>query len=278
MCFLALRFLLAAAAMARCAISGWAKHRKSASLAGCGVLRYFRASKKTIPRMARSKLRKFAENEHRPNVIQEGKEFYAQARGRWRSDYFRNDRPIVLELACGRGEYTVGLASHYPHLNFIGIDMKGDRIWKGSGQALEMGLDNVAFLRCHISKLLEFFAPGEVDDIWLVFPDPRPKDRDERRRLTNPRYLNLYRELLRPGGQVRLKTDSPLLFDYTLDVLQSPEIAPAITDLVHTRALYESEWAAEHHGIVTRYEREFSAKGFSIKYLKFRFAPAPDPV
>ena len=217
--------------------------------------------------MGRNKLQKFAENEQNANVIQPGKALFETIKGKWNELYFKNDNDIVLELACGRGEYTVGLAEVYPDKNFIGIDLKGDRIWKGSNAALDKGLSNVAFLRCHISHLLDFFAANEVADIWIVFPDPRKKDRDERRRLTFPRYLDIYKQILRPEGYVRLKTDSPELFDYTLETLQEQPIK----DLIHTRELYQSEWAAEHHGITTRYEATFSAKGFSIKYLKFRF-------
>lgn len=218
--------------------------------------------------MGRNKLEKFAENEQRNNVIQPGKELFETIKGRWKELYFKNDNDIVLELACGRGEYTVGLAAVYPNKNFIGIDLKGDRIWKGSSAAEEQGLTNAAFLRCHISHLLQFFEPNEVADIWIVFPDPRKKDRDERRRLTFPRYLNIYKEILHPDGYVRLKTDSPELFDYSLATLNKQPIK----DLVYTRSLYESEWAAEHHGITTKYEATFSAQGFSIKYLKFRFS------
>lgn len=217
--------------------------------------------------MSRNKLKKFADNDAAHNVLKPGKDLYNAIKGNWNKEFFKNDNDIVLELACGRGEYTVGLAKQYPNKNFIGIDLKGDRFWRGSQQAIEAGLTNVAFLRCHISLLLHFFADNEVSDIWIVFPDPRKKDRDERRRLTFPRYLAIYQQILRPEGLVRLKTDSPELFDYTLEVLENQPIK----DLVYTRELYQSEWAGEHHGITTKYERLFEAAGFSIKYLRFKF-------
>lgn len=212
-------------------------------------------------------MKKFADNDAAPNVLKQGKPLYHKVKGHWNEEFFKNDNDIVLELACGRGEYTVGLAQEYPDRNFIGVDLKGDRFWRGSQQAMEAGLDNVGFLRCHISHLQHFFEANEVSDIWLVFPDPRKKDRDERRRLTFPRYLAIYQELLKPEGYVRLKTDSPELFDYTLEMLENQPVK----DLVSTRELYQSDLAVEHHGIKTKYERLFEEQGFSIKYLKFRF-------
>ncbi|MFA0963906.1 tRNA (guanosine(46)-N7)-methyltransferase TrmB [Roseivirga sp. BDSF3-8] len=215
--------------------------------------------------MVRTKLQRFAENSKRHNVIEPGKDIYEKIKGNWHKDFFNNNNPITLELACGRGEYTVGLARVFNGRNYIGVDIKGDRIWKGSGIALDEGLDNVAFLRTQILLIERFFEKGEVDEIWITFPDPRPKDRDEKRRLTHPRFLDIYRSILKPGGTLHLKTDNTGLFEYTLEVLQQQE---AISDLVYTRDLYKSDMLADHHGIRTRYEKKFHEKGEDIKYLK----------
>ena len=217
--------------------------------------------------MPRRKQAKFAENAMRHNVIQSGKPIYDQIKGNWHSDYFKNDHDIVLELACGRGEYTVGLAEVYPDRNFIGIDVKGDRIWKGSGDALEKGLDNVAFLRTSILELGDFFAENEVAEIWIVHPDPKPRKGDGKRRLTHPRFLNIYKNIIKPDGIVRLKTDNTPFFDYTLEVLETA----AIKELESTFDLYNSPLLAEHHGIKTRFELKFTEEGYDIKYLKFKF-------
>ncbi|MCS7005910.1 MAG: tRNA (guanosine(46)-N7)-methyltransferase TrmB [Cytophagales bacterium] len=217
--------------------------------------------------MARRKLQRFAANELAPNIIQPGKELFHVIKGNWREKYFQNQNPISLELACGRGEYTVGLAKLFPERNFIGIDIKGDRLWKGSTLALENQLKNVAFLRIQIQLLENFFDVGEVNEIWLIHPDPRPKNADARRRLTHPRFLDMYRRILEPNGWVRLKTDNDLLFDYTLEVLQQFPIR----NLEWTRNLYESSLLSEHYQITTKYETMFVAEGHTIKYLKFQF-------
>jgi tRNA (guanine-N7-)-methyltransferase len=147
--------------------------------------------------MGRKKQFRFDDLIYRENVLEAGKELYNQLKGSWHRSYFKNNNPITLELACGRGEYTTGLASVYPDRNFIGVDMKGDRLWMGSTVSLENSLMNTAFLRTHILDLDQFFELNEVDEIWIVFPDPRPRDRDEKRRLTNPRYLDLYKKILK---------------------------------------------------------------------------------
>ncbi|MEH0157573.1 tRNA (guanosine(46)-N7)-methyltransferase TrmB [Limibacter armeniacum] len=217
--------------------------------------------------MARQKLRKFAENKERANVIQAEKPFYDNCKGKWRSEYFKNDNPIVLELACGRGEYTTGLAKEYPNKNFIGIDMKGDRLWFGSNVAIENELDNVAFLRCQIQHLEEFFAKHEIDEIWIIHPDPRPKNKDAKRRLTHPRFLKIYKKLLKENGLMRLKTDSRSLFEYSVETVVHEKLnLEAITF-----DLYESDLKVEHHGISTRYERKFTQEGHKIHYMRFRF-------
>jgi tRNA (guanine-N7-)-methyltransferase len=202
------------------------------------------------------------------NVIEPTKALYESIKGKWRNEYFKNENPITLELACGRGEYTIGLARLFPDQNIIGVDIKGERIWKGSTMALQDGLNNAAFLRTHILLIENFFEAGEVNEIWITFPDPRPRKRDIKRRLTNPRYLDLYKRLLKAGGYVRLKTDNTALFNYTLDELS---LRSDISDLVSTGDVYESELEKECFGIKTRYEQEFSEKGEKIKYLRFRF-------
>lgn len=202
-------------------------------------------------------------------MIQPGKEQFDNIRGKWCSDFFKNSHPLVVELACGRGEYTIGLARQFPIQNFVGVDIKGDRLWKGSKTAFEQNLQNVGFLRTFIHALDKFFAPGEIDELWLTFPDPRPKDRDERRRLTNNRFLDLYKPLLKEQGWLKFKTDSTSLFEYTLEVLAERR---DIVDLVYTDDLDNSELLTDHFGIVTHYEKLFSGKGEKIKYLKFKFA------
>lgn len=214
------------------------------------------------------KLERFKIIEERNNVIEPSKPFYHEMKGRWNSDHFKNNNPITLELACGRGEYSVGLGAHFPNRNFIGVDIKGERIWKGSTLALEQNLHNVSFLRTHILMLDSFFAEGEVDEIWITFPDPRPRKRDVKRRLTHPRYMEMYKKLLRPGGYIRFKTDNTGLFEYTLEELA---LRNDIHDFRYTLDLYNSDLRAECFDIKTRYEEEFSAKGELIKYLRFYF-------
>ena len=140
--------------------------------------------------MGRGKQNKFADNDANEHIIQEGKPLYEHVKGAW-STFFKNEYPLVLELACGRGEYTTGLAPYYPEKNFIGVDLKGARIWTGAEKAKRERLSNVAFLRTHIQNLGDFFSEGEVSEIWLIHPDPRPKDSDERRRITNNRFLEI---------------------------------------------------------------------------------------
>lgn len=216
----------------------------------------------------KSKLKKFDVVAGRDNVLQLGKDLFENIRGNWNELYFKNDGPITVELACGRGEYSVGLATLFPERNFIGVDMKGDRLWKGSTLAVEQQLTNVGFLRTQIIDIESFFSPGEIDEIWLTFPDPRPKKRDVKRRLTSPRFMDLFKKVLKPGGYFRFKTDNTPLFDYTLEQLGWRN---DIEDLKYTHDLYESDLRAECFDIKTRYEEMFSAKGERIKYLRFRF-------
>lgn len=218
--------------------------------------------------MSRKKLVRFKANEENPNVVQEGKPIFEEIKGQWRARQFQNQNPLVVELACGRGEFTVGLARVFPHQNFIGVDIKGSRIWKGSSTAAEEGLENVAFLRTQIQLLDKFFDQGEIDELWITFPDPFPRDGDEKRRLTSDRFLDMYKPLLKSGGTVHFKTDNTGLFDFSLNLVQSRK---DIEVLGHTHDFYQSEWKDDHFGIQTRYEKMFSEKGEKIKYLKFRF-------
>lgn len=202
------------------------------------------------------------------NVIEPSKPAYDHIKGRWRQDFFKNSNPVTLELACGRGEYTIGLARLFPQRNFVGVDIKGERIWKGSTTALAENLENAGFLRAQILMIDNFFEAAEVNEIWLTFPDPRPRKRDVKRRLTSPRFLEMYKRILEPGGYLRLKTDNTQLFEYTIEQLQ---MRSDITDLALTADVYNSELQKECFDIKTRYEQEFSQKGEKIKYLRFRF-------
>jgi tRNA (guanine-N7-)-methyltransferase len=216
----------------------------------------------------KNKLERFRIVAERENVLERGKDNYLKIKGKWHSDYFKNSNPITVELACGRGEYTIGLAEKFHNRNHIGVDVKGDRIWKGSTWAIERNLKNVVFLRADILTLAEFFLPGEIDELWITFPDPRPKKRDIKRRLTNPRFLNIYKPLIRPGGYLKFKTDNTALFNYTLEELN---LRDDVEDLRFTHNLYADELRPECWDIKTRYEEMFSARGESIKYLRFRF-------
>jgi tRNA (guanine-N7-)-methyltransferase len=215
------------------------------------------------------KLERFGIIAERENVLQPGKELYFQVKGRWNDLYFKNNNPITLELACGRGEYTIGLAKKFPNRNYIGVDIKGDRLWKGSTLAVEQNLTNVAFLRTQILLIENFFEQGEVDEIWLTFPDPRPRKIDVRRRLTNSRFLIMYKNLMKPEGNFRFKTDNTGLFEYTLEEIQSRS---DITDLKFTNDLYQSDLREECFDIRTKYEEMFASQGENIKYLRCRFA------
>lgn len=223
--------------------------------------------------MGRGKSLKFADNDARHNIIQSGKELFENVKGHWRDQYFKNRNDVILELACGRGEYTVGLARRFPERNYIGIDIKGARIWNGSGIAERENLSNVAFLRVHIQNIEDHFAREEVNEIWIVHPDPRPKKSDRHRRLTHPRFLEIYKNIIAAEGIVRLKTDNTGLYEYTLEVLRERN---DIRKLEFTDDLYKSRLYSEHFGIKTRYEEEFTAEGHDIKYLKFSFARDPN--
>jgi tRNA (guanine-N7-)-methyltransferase len=205
--------------------------------------------------------------EERENVIEPTKPHYMKMKGEWSNSYFKNDNPITVELACGRGEYTTGLAKLFPNRNFIGVDIKGERIWKGSTVAVEENLINAAFLRTHILMIENFFAEDEIDEIWLTFPDPRPRMSDIKRRLTSTRFIDIYKKLLRKDGFLRLKTDNTILYEYSIEELSS---RTDIKNFKCTDQIYNSELRPECFDIKTRYEEAFAAKGETIKYLRFQ--------
>ncbi|MEL6539648.1 MAG: tRNA (guanosine(46)-N7)-methyltransferase TrmB [Bacteroidota bacterium] len=215
----------------------------------------------------RKKLKRFAENAQRSNIIEPGKAIYTNIKGQWNTAYFGNTSDLVVELACGKGAYTLGLAQMFSNKNFVGVDIKGARLWTGSTQAITEKLSNVVFLRARIEELDSFFAAKEISTLYIPFPDPHPRSRDAKRRLTSPRFWALYRQLLQPDGQVHFKTDNDALFEYTLQVLQ----AERIKNLTYTRDLYASPLLAEHHGIQTAYEQQFLAQDIKISYLRFAF-------
>jgi tRNA (guanine-N7-)-methyltransferase len=198
------------------------------------------------------------------NVIQEPKILFGVLQGRWKSDLFENENRLVLELGCGRGEYTNGLGKLFPEMNFVGIDIKGDRLAQGGRAARELELSNTAFLRIHMQEIEAHFAENEVDEIWITFPDPRLRDRDEKRRLTFHTFLNRYKRILKPGGTLHLKTDSLPFFEFSEESLA----ANGWETIVKTNDLYNSEWNEDHYGIKTRFEQMFHEKGFSINYLR----------
>lgn len=233
--------------------------------------------------MSKGKLQKFAEMETFKNVFQYPygviSEVPFEMKGHWREQYFHNDNPIVLELGCGKGEYTVGLARVYPNINFIGVDIKGARIYTGAKQALEEGLDNVAFLRTSIEIIDRFFAKDEVQEIWLTFSDPQMKN--VHKRLSSTFFLNRYRNFLIDGGLVHLKTDSNFLFTYTTYLVERNKLPL----LFRTEDLYSNETngmqasnfderTKEILGIHTYYENQWIERGLNIKYMKFSLPTA----
>jgi tRNA (guanine-N7-)-methyltransferase len=222
--------------------------------------------------MAKKKLERFADIKTFPNVhefhfhqIPEG----FPRKGKWHQEVFKNELPIVLELGCGKGEYTVGLARRYRDKNLIGVDIKGNRLWVGAKQLLDEEITTAAFLRTRIDFIDHCFAEGEVNEIWITFPDPQPQKTRERKRLTSLRFLDRYRKFLKPGGIIHLKTDSFPLYEYTLEVIKENNY----TLLDHTEDLYKEpgQRIPELTEIKTYYEGIFSAKGFKICYIQFRF-------
>lgn len=218
-----------------------------------------------------SKLEKFAELETFGNCFPLHFENIAAGlplKGKWRSDFFKNDHPIVVELGCGRGEYTIGLAENNPHKNYIGVDIKGNRIWTGAKHAVDHKLSNVAFVRTRIDFIEHCFGENEIDEIWITFPDPQPQKTRERKRLTNPKFLSRYKKFLKKDGVVHLKTDNTGFYEYTLQVIKENNLSL----IWHTNDLYKNcpEDRKELTSIKTYYEKMFTAKGEDIKYILFK--------
>lgn len=216
--------------------------------------------------MGRNKLDRFEYNRNSPFVVEPGKEVFDNCKGNWHKSIFGNENPITLEVGCGKGEYTTGLGALFPKNNYIGVDIKGARIWKGANVADEQGLKNVRFLRTEIMLIDRCFAENEVDEIWVTFPDPRPKEGDEKRRLISPKFLNFYRQFVRKDGVVHLKTDNHPLYLYALEVIAEE----GLTALAQTDDLYNSPLLPDCHGIQTTYEQRYLAEGVKINYVRFQ--------
>lgn len=215
--------------------------------------------------MPKRKLQRFAEF----RTFDKTFEFPYELKGKWKQDVFRNDHPLVLELGCGKGEYTVALASHYPDKNFLGMDIKSNRMWRGALTAKEQGITNAGFVRMVIHKIDELYAEGEVDEIWITFPDPFPKDRHAKHRLTSPNFLKRYQTILKQSGLIHFKTDDTPLFEYTLEVLKELQITP---EEINWDVHGNTDSHPHLREIRTYYENKFSAQGRTIKYLRFRFS------
>src|SRR5690606_28965542 len=214
--------------------------------------------------MGKDKLRKFAEIDTFANVLQldAGKVM----KGQWATKHFGNEHPVVLELACGKGEYTVNLAKRFPERNFIGIDYKGNRIWRGAKTALEEGIPNVDFLRIQIENILDYFADQEVAEIWITFPDPQPQKSREKKRLTNPSFLAKYQQIVISGGVMHLKTDNDGFFSYTLETVTAAQL----DILAQTSDLYRSDFVDEVLSIKTYYEKKYLQTAKNINYVKWQ--------
>ncbi len=225
--------------------------------------------------MGKGKLAKFEDIKGFGNVLEPSFEeaFHKghPLKGKWRKEAFLNDGPLFLELACGKGEYAVELARRYPEANFLGIDIKGNRIWTGAKRALDEGIDNVRFLRTRVEFVHAFFAEEEVDGIWFTFPDPQPKKKRAKKRLTGHRFFNCYERFLKKGSKLHLKTDNDILYEHTREVLKErtsvierdlSDLYPVLEELPEE----EQEWLR----IRTFYEEMALEEGAAIKYLRFR--------
>ncbi len=234
----------------------------------CAFLFTFAARKSTI--MSKGKLEKFADLARYENVFEHPystmKDVEFAMRGHWREQFFHNDHPIVVELGCGKGEYTVELARLYPHMNFIGVDIKGARLWTGATQALKEKLTNVAFLRTNIEIIDRFFATDEVQELWLTFSDPQMKN--PRKRLTSSYFLERYRHFLKDKGIIHLKTDSNFLFTYTTYLIEHNQLPMLLRteDLYHDPRLQDDPILT----IQTYYERMWMDRGLNIRYMKYQ--------
>ncbi len=226
--------------------------------------------------MAKNKLRRFNEMKEWSNVYEPTLDLETRTnfplKGKWNSEHFKNQHPIVLELGCGKGEYTVGLAEHFPNVNFIGVDIKGARIWVGAKDALERNIENAAFLRTKVDFITDYFAENEVDEIWLTFSDPQPGK--PKKRLTAKPFIDRYRKILKPGGIIHLKTDSDLLFESTEEEIKTHgyECLELTWDLYGSLSSDLDEKTKEIMHIKTHYEKLFTARGSVIKYCKFKIS------
>lgn len=219
--------------------------------------------------MGKNKLFRFAEMNTFSNVIQPGSRDILnkdnELKGNWAGNIFKNNNAIILELGCGKGEYTVNLAEKFPDKNFIGIDIKGARMWVGAKKSLNLGLTNAVFLRTRIEFINSFFSNGEVDEIWIVFPDPHENKKQNQKRLTSSVFLNKYKGFLKKDGIVNLKTDNEILYNYTLNIIRKNNLK-----LLHNVSnLYNSEHLDKAHNVKTFYEQMFLEEGKPIHYLQF---------
>lgn len=220
---------------------------------------------------SKNKLKRFKENETFENVFQPTREEVTSGdfplKGKWSSDFFKNDHPIIVELGCGKGEYSVGLAERYPDKNFIGIDVKGARFWRGAKTAVDSGMNNVAFIRTQIELLDFVFAENEIDEIWITFPDPQIKYKRTKHRMTNSEFLQLYKKVLKKDGVVNLKTDSEFMHGYTLGLLhgEGHEV------LYANHNVYKNEGSPEIvTAIQTFYEKQYLEINKAITYIRFK--------
>jgi tRNA (guanine-N7-)-methyltransferase len=222
--------------------------------------------------LAKRKLQRFAENETFEHFFQPGWEELSAGfslRGNWKSGFFRNDNPLIIEMGCGKGEYTVDLSGKYPQRNFIGIDKKGARMWRGAKTSNEANRPNVAFLRIRAENICQVFGSAEVDEIWITFPEPQPNSPRHSKRFTSPEFIERYRKLLKPGGLIHLKTDSDMFYNYTLDVIN--EYGHEL--LYSNNDLYSNPDDSEVKDVIdvqTHYEKIWLSQGLTIKYLKFK--------
>lgn len=220
--------------------------------------------------MGKNKLSKFADMATYEHVVQmtfsqlQAEEF--KYKGKWNEAFFGNSNPVILELGCGKGEYTVKLAKHYPDINFIGVDIKGSRMWKGATQAKSEGLTNVGFLRTNIENIRMFFGEGEIAEIWLTFPDPQMKK--ARKRLTATNFISNYRQIMAPNGIIHLKSDSNFMYRYTEAMVAENQFEV----IRQTDDLYHSEILDEVLSIQTFYEKQWLDRGLTIKYIAFRLS------
>ncbi len=226
--------------------------------------------------MAKRKLQRFAENETFNHFFQPGWEELSAGfslRGNWNSRFFKNSNPVIIEMGCGKGEYTVDLSSKYPQRNFIGIDKKGARMWRGAKISNEDSRANVAFVRIRAENIAKVFGPAEIDEIWITFPEPQPNSPRHSKRFTSPQFIERYRQVLKPGGIIHLKTDNDMFYEYTLEVIREY----GHTLLYNNPDLYATPDDPEVKDVIdvqTHYEKIWLEQGLTIKYLRFRLNEA----